>query len=348
MVMTFGAKGVGDHVACSSFVRNLARNRPGAAIDVGVFSSVGAELFRHNPHIRNIHMVDMDYLKVGGKYRFRDSVRYISRFRRIHYDKIYVLGSKFRHAVFAFLIGGKERIGYDMANRDFLLTKTGREPIEKNVVERFLDLLVLDGMHIIDSGIELFLSENETKTVEQMFARLGILESDTVLCLAPFAADMRRTWGLRNFWKTALHFAEMGQKVLVLGSSEERKHLTKYPLPRHPGIIDAVGKFTILETAAAIKRGALFLGNDSGLGHIAGAVRTTALILGYYITRVWHPFSPSVKTIIKETGCTTCNLNNCIQGENVIPKCFASIPVSEVIDTLTEMLSKEFIHNLRT
>ncbi len=338
LVMTFGARGVGDHVSCSSFVRNLAKNSPNAAIDVGVFSPVGMELFKYNPHVRNIHMLDMDYLKLGGKYRCGEKARYIGSFRGLNYDKVYILGTKFRHGVFAFLIGARNRIGYSNYRRGFLLTTKATEPLEKNIVERFLGLLVLDGLTVFDPSPELFISEKEVASVERLFAERGVLSTDHAISLAPFAADMRRTWGLHRFWEIADRFAEEGWKILVFGSSSDRELTRNIPLFQHPNIVDLTGKLTILETAAAMKKSVIFLGNDSGLGHIAGAVGTKALILGYYVTRTWYPLAPSVRTIIKEIGCTACNLNTCTANNDEIPRCFSAIEVEEVVQTLTEML----------
>ena len=338
LVMTFGAKGIGDHVSCTSFIKNLARNRPDAAIDVGAFSPIGAEIFKHDPHIRDIHLLDMDYLKIGGAYGCLDKARFISRFRSMHYDTIYVLGTKFRHAVFAFLTGARKRVGYANHFRGFLLTKTGSEPVQKNIAERFLDLLVLNGMQVHDPWIEMYVSEAERIAVEKQYADQGIGPGDQILALAPFAADMRRTWGPGRFWQVAHHFAQKGKKVILLGSRQDWAALQKEPPPGHPNIIDLVGSLRVLETAVAIQKSALFLGNDSGLGHIAGAVGARTLIIGYHVTREWYPLAPLVRTIIRDT-CPACHVGDCYDRSGGKPECFSKVTVEEVITEVEGMLS---------
>lgn len=154
---------------------------------------------------------------------------------------------------------------------------------------------------------------------------------------------MWRTWGLARFWETAQHFINTIPrcKIVILGSSADQTHPQSIPPPRHPSIINLLGRLTILETAAAIKKSVVFLGNDSGLGHIAGAVGTKALILGYHITRVWYPMAPQVRTIIKDTGCLSCN--PCPRTGDEYLRCFSSISVDEVIDTLTDMMNQKSI-----
>ena len=344
-------KGIGDQLTCSSLIRNVARNRPGAAIDLAVFTKTGRDLYQYNPYIRNIHIIDMDYLdffKIGGKYRLREKIEYVRTFRRFKYDAAYILGTKIRFALFTYLIGAKERIGYTAHHgfinrrRGLLLTKTGKSSLQKNIVERFLDLLAIDGMRIYDPAIELFLSKKEDRAAEDLFSSAGISPQDRVITMAPFASDAQKTWPLDRFWAVASHFAEKGYTVIILGSAQDRALVQKMPPPGHPHIIDYTGKLDILETAAVIKRGAFFLGNDSGCGHIAGAVRTNALILGFYLTRFWHPLSPSVKMIVKETGCTMCtfdSIKKCTDSARHTAPCFALISVREVVAAIEEQIN---------
>lgn len=341
LIIGFGGKGVGDLLVATSFIRNLAQNAPGCAIDFAAFSPLGRELLQHNPYLRHVHVLDMEYVKFGGRHSLAEKARYLAGFRRQRYDTIYVLSTKLRHALFAFLCGGRERVGYNNYHRGFLLTKTGTEPLEKNLVERFLDLLVLDGKQVFDPHIELFLSEREDTSACQALAEAGVANGERLLALAPFAADLRRTWGLERFWQVAAHFSRLGYRVVVLGAAGERAHLDAHPLPPEIGVVDLVGKLGILETAAVIQRCAAFLGNDSGLGHVAGGVGTKALILGYFITRVWYPLAPSVTTLIKDTGCRSCNLDTCLADGGTLPPCFDAISVDEVIGALTGMLDVE-------
>ncbi len=339
LIMTFGAKGVGDHLTASPVVRNLAQNHPSWEIELGIFSPLGGELFKYNPYISAIHLLDMDYVKAGGTYSLREKIRKLSAFRRRDFDRVYVLGSKFRHALFAFLTGAPVRVGFDNSHRKCLLTRTGKEPLEKNVVERFLDVLRMDGVTVSDPQLELFLSEREDAAARECLLQQGIGMSDPVLALAPFAADMRRTWGLDRFWEVARTFAdERGYKVIVLGASQDRRLLVDRPIPKSPAITDLIGKLKILETAAVIRRANLFLSNDSGLAHIAGAVGTRSLVLGYFITRSWSPMSSSVRTIIKDNKCTSCKVDECRRyQENGLLECLYAIEVKEVIENLVAM-----------
>ncbi len=339
-------KGIGDQLSCSSFVRNLAMNKPGSTIDLAVFNDEGRDLYRYNPYVRTIHVIDMQYLnyfRMNGSFRLQDKIKFIARFRKQHYHTVYLLGSKIRFALFAYLIGARERIGYishhgfTNRRRGFLLTKIGDSCLERNIAERFLDLLAMDGMKIYDPFIELFLSQNESKEADCILSEMGIAPDEKVIALAPFASDPKKTWPLDRFWSVATHFAEKGFTTVILGSARDSEVLWNAHFGQHSRILDVTGKTSILQTAAIIKRCKLFLGNDSGLGHIAGAVRTNSLILGNKMTEYWYPLSPSVSTLIKRTNCPVCSFDTIRQcsknGKDIVP-CFAMITVDEVIQAL--------------
>jgi len=131
---------------------------------------------------------------------------------------------------------------------------------------------------------------------------------------------------------------DKGYKVLILGASHDMSILHPNPFLKHPSIINLVGKLSILETAAVIKRSSLLLSNDSGLGHIAGAVGTKVVILGTLMAKQWYPLAKSVETISKDVGCTSCDLKVCDKYEGGTPLCLGSISVDEVIQKLDYML----------
>ena len=343
-------KGIGDQLACSSFVRNLAMNKPDSTIDLAVFNDAGRDLYRYNPYVSNIRMFDIRYLnyfQLEGPYWLPQKIKFLQRFRSYRYHTVYLLGTKIRFALFAYMIGARERIGYishhgfTNSRRSLLLTKIGSSSLEKNIAERFLDLLSMDGMKIRDPFIELFLSEQEEREAGRILSEEGIVAGEQVIALAPFAIDSRRTWPLDRFWSVARHFAEKGLKTVILGSEREHEVIRSARLERHACIIDLTGKTNLLQTAAIIKRCTLFLGNDSGLGHIAGAMRADALILGYQATGFWYPLSPSVSTLIKRRNCPVCSfktIKKCSNnGKSTIP-CLAMITVDEVIQALEAKL----------
>ncbi|MBB4265931.1 glycosyltransferase family 9 protein [Roseospira visakhapatnamensis] len=117
------------------------------------------------------------------------------------------------------------------------------------------------------------------------WARAGITDAEPVLALAPTANWIGKTWPADRFVALARRLtapggALPGARVAVFGAAGERDAAAPVlDALAGPGLIDLVGGLSLLAVAAALRRCALFVGNDSGLMHMAAAsgVRTVGL-----------------------------------------------------------------------
>ena len=106
-----------------------------------------------------------------------------------------------------------------------------------------------------------------------------------VLAIGPAANWRAKQWRDRNFAELGRRLTAPGGPfhdlpVVVLAAAEERAQsqalLDALPPARR---IDLVGRVDLLTAAAVLKRCAMFIGNDTGLMHIAAAVGTPTLAL---------------------------------------------------------------------
>lgn len=104
-----------------------------------------------------------------------------------------------------------------------------------------------------------------------------------VLAIGPSANWRGKQWRGEYFAELARRLtapggAFEGARVAVLAAAHERPQaeplLTALPPDR---VVDLVGKTGVLTAAAVIKSAAMFIGNDTGLMHIAAAVGTPTL-----------------------------------------------------------------------
>jgi heptosyltransferase-3 len=104
-----------------------------------------------------------------------------------------------------------------------------------------------------------------------------------VLAIGPAANWRGKEWRAERFAALAQRLTAAdgplpGARVVVLAASHERRQaaplLAAVPLHRQ---IDLVGKVDLLTAAAVLRRCALFIGNDTGLMHIAAAAGTPTL-----------------------------------------------------------------------
>lgn len=107
----------------------------------------------------------------------------------------------------------------------------------------------------------------------------------SVLAIGPAANWRAKQWRDRNFAELARRLTAPGgvfadSPVVVLAASAEQPQaqplLDAVPASRR---IDLVGRIDLLTAAAVLKRCAMFIGNDTGLTHIAAAMGTPTLAL---------------------------------------------------------------------
>jgi len=101
-----------------------------------------------------------------------------------------------------------------------------------------------------------------------------------VLAIGPAANWRGKQWRGERFAALASRLtgedgALAGARIAILAAAHERKQAA--PLLAMPGVIDLVGKTDLLCAAAVLRRCAMFIGNDTGLMHIAAAVGTPTL-----------------------------------------------------------------------
>jgi len=129
----------------------------------------------------------------------------------------------------------------------------------------------------------LWTGPEDDATAAAAFARAGVADGEPVLALAPTANWIGKTWPADRFVTLARRVTAAdgplpGARVAVFGAAGERDAAA----PVLEGLatarpIDLVGGLTLAQVAAALRRCTLFVGNDSGLMHMAAATRIRTL-----------------------------------------------------------------------
>jgi heptosyltransferase III len=109
----------------------------------------------------------------------------------------------------------------------------------------------------------------------------NLLPPGRLLVLAPTANWTGKIWPAERFielGRTLLAGPLSGAAVAVMaGPGETERNLAAPVLAAFPGAIDLAGNLALPEAAACLKRTSLFIGNDSGLMHLAAAAGAPTL-----------------------------------------------------------------------
>lgn len=111
----------------------------------------------------------------------------------------------------------------------------------------------------------------------------SLLPGGPWLVLGPSANWARKVWPAERFVAvaralTAPGGALAGARIAVLaGPGAQEAAMARPVLDSLPGAVDLVGVLSLAEVAAVLRRAALYLGNDSGLMHLAAAAGAPTL-----------------------------------------------------------------------
>jgi len=161
--------------------------------------------------------------------------------------------------------------------------------------------------------------------------------------VAPGSRWPMKQWGEEKFLELTRRMTEnYGCNVILIGDEREasttgRIHgsVTKYTT-------DLAGRLSIMETAAVIERSEGFLGNDSGLMHLAEAVDVP--VLGLFGPTVetfgYYPTAPGSKVMERDIGCRPCSRNGSRRCPKGTQECLVEIPVEPVVRAFADLIEK--------
>jgi ADP-heptose:LPS heptosyltransferase len=112
---------------------------------------------------------------------------------------------------------------------------------------------------------------------------------------------------------------------------------------RGRNVVDMRGRFSLLETAGVLHEAYLFVGNDTGLSHIAAALGTPSFIV-FGPTNIQKNLPPRNGFPIHETGglpCRPCQRpggvwRRGVDGKRCRIECLAELPAQDVAHRIAE------------
>lgn len=161
-----------------------------------------------------------------------------------------------------------------------------------------------------------------------------------IISIAPFSSQPFREWKLDNYI-SLIKLLTMNNLAIIylLGEKKDRKHI-RDKRNSDLKIIDKVGLTNLAEVSAIISISDLFIGNDSGLFHLAKAIKIKRIcIAGGGAFNISLPYSEQENEIIlyKEMTCFGC-LWNCIYNN---PICLHEVTVDEVYRAAQKLMNNE-------
>ncbi len=328
---------IGDTVLTVPFLRNLRRAEPDADI-TWMVAPGSSDVVKGIPYVNSMLYWDPVTIHADsrGTHRtFRAKLSFIRGLRARHFDKVYVLKRSLSSAILAWLSGAPQRIGFNTEGRGILLTKKVVYRHDRHEVENFLAVLREDGVPVNDDSLEIWTTAEEEAKAAQLLSDRGIVQGDLTAVIHPFSAVAARGWPLEYFAELAVRlYGKTACRPIIVGGPRDVETFSQVRHLFGERAIDLVGKCGLRETVALLKRSALFVGNDSGIMHLAAASGIPLVALfGPQSPVKFGPWSSRAKVMYKALKCSPCRqkfFTECSPQAHMRPECVESISVDEV------------------
>ncbi|MBS3103577.1 glycosyltransferase family 9 protein [Candidatus Woesearchaeota archaeon] len=216
---------------------------------------------------------------------FRMFFRLIRQIRAERFDACFIAYPNFfLMPLIPYLAGIKTKVGYTYKGSylAFLLTKKTPSMLlfddcyDRHIVYSFMDLLKAAGLSYSESDIvpRILVSEKELSA-----ARKKLKKFKRLISVHALSKIVSKNWPKEKFRELLPILAKKYNATILLFGSKGEFGYNEEIKGSSEQIVNLCGQCSIRETAALIKLSDLFIGNDSGLGHIASSVGTNTISL---------------------------------------------------------------------
>jgi heptosyltransferase III len=322
-VLVVRLRSIGDTVLSTPSLIALRRFLPDAQIDILLEDWVA-------PVLEGFREVD-NVLTVSRKSK-TSRFEVARKIRGNKYDVAFNLHGGTTATFFVRVSGAKHRVGFSHYSYRFLYN------------------------HLLSSSAD-FWQKEFTHSAEQQLALLGFVgvpvedkpksrlaiipnfkfQISNYALIHPVAAFDTKQWATEKFARVAEFLSEKDLQIVAVATKKEREVLDDLQkLSRVP--IVTFDDLTLPEITALASRAEIFVGNDSGIAHIAAAVNTPSVVVfGSSNINHWRPWTDAPNEIVYEKlPCQPCAGYFCKEFD--APKCILSVKTDSVIEAIEKVL----------
>ena len=187
---------------------------------------------------------------------------------------------------------------------------------------------------------ELPLSHSERNFSKVWLQKMGILSTESKLFAVGAWSNMPlKRWPMQR-WIDVIHYLHQayGLVPVFLGGTEEQPFLNEICAFSKMGVVGA-GLLSVRESAAVLSHTQFYLGNDTGIMHLAVAVGKpcVALFSARESPGRWYPYGKNHQVLQMRPRCEGCMLTECIEHNM---QCIMDITVPQVISACETVIGK--------
>lgn len=183
----------------------------------------------------------------------------------------------------------------------------------------------------------IFLTDEEMNWAKAYLKAMGI--EGPFLAIHPSASSPKKVWPIeRMVWTAHRLFSRYGLEVALIQGPLDEKACSDF-LKLFSERCYLVKGLSLRELGAILYHSSLFIGNDSGVAHLAAASGTRVLVIfGPTDPLLWAPLGRWVKWMWGKASCSPCSLEKRKKCKD--PLCLKEVAPERVVELAGEMLYK--------
>lgn len=336
-VLVVRLRSIGDTVLATPALHALRRFLPDARIDVLLEDWV-APVLDGCPDVNSIITVK--------RHSQAARLRLVHELRAARYDVAFNLHGGTTATLLTRSSGARHRVGYADYQYSRLHNHTapsasllwGRE--KTHSVEQQLALLGWTGVPVSDlPRTRLAVTDQAATSITEKLDQAGLVARPPFALIHPAAAFDTKRWATPNFASLVEYLETQGLTAVAIAAPGEADVVNEL-IKRTSVPIVALTNLTLPEVTALASRASLFVGNDSGVAHIAAAVGApTVVIFGSSNLWHWRPWATAPAEAVREAmPCQPCAGYSCREFNQ--PECIRRVTVGQVTAAVERVLHK--------
>jgi heptosyltransferase-2 len=334
---------IGDVILVLPSLQALRDKFPHSRI-TAVAKAPADQLLQSHPAVDTVMQVP-----AGRDKSFLAGLKFAWKLRKYQFDLGVVFPNSFHSALLLSVAGAKNRLGFATDCREVFLTHsedvTALAKRADYRVDYFFNLLSALKLNPDKIGF-LPLNKNQEDNVADAFLeKIGWLKSQFLIALHPGTSKPQRGWHVERFGILCQKLVkEHSVKIILLGQENEKELLAKIQNFAPDHVVPLPGNMNLREVAALLERCDLFIGNDSGMMHLAGMVNTPVVAIfgpGSPLTSGPYMDSEKLEIVSKNFDCSPCRqkfFKECKPSSHNKPFCLEDITVKDVAQAVERLL----------
>lgn len=337
--------GLGDLVLSTAALREIRKGFPEAEITlvIGPWSQGIAPCIPYYDRLIIHDAFAFGYFRGEHTLSIHKEWAFLQKLRRERFDLGIDLRGDILSIIPLFLSGAPFRFGRDRWGGGFLLTHPVSTDHSKDFHEKDKTLALLNALkiQITDRDPDLRVPETDDVFMEQFLRERQVSPDERIVTVAPAALYPWKAWPPEKYAELILRLsADDPCRVLIAGGPGDRAVLGGIASRTNGRVINCSGLLNLCQTTALLRRSALFIGNDSGLSHIAAAVKTPLIQLFGPGEPEKFGYAGQKQVVIMKTDCPyhPCQQRDC---KNPQDWCMDRISVEEVLAACRILLKED-------